>query len=478
MAPALSEIKLTDIDFDTVKACNDKRVVKQYIKLLEADGNFFIDLANCCKNKLLELDPKEYYLLYPRQATHDEIQDAMNDIIEWEVSVKETDAALRKSRLSQKQHEIWEEESKIHVPIRGHEPAVARKNVTNSVEHPRKLQNGSKARTDDVYARDTSKMKEYYNAWDNFNVEAAEAEIDEEELKQEESRRQHFCEMRDKQEIANTSTAVEVDNLPRTVPEAHRKHLADSEKEKGNEAFYAKDFEEAEAYYSRGLHFAPDDPASWANRALVRLKLQKPELALADCEQALSLNPRYMKALHRKGKAFHELRRYEEAVNNFQMALQESPGNTQINGDLMASRRKLRSEVSNDQFVNAPSLATATTRSSCRIEEMSDDDAEGRLSPPPGYMRVMIEEESDSSDEERIAEPAHVESAGVRAKSVFHKVAIEEVSCSEEEEDEIIPAQFSPPLRTSTEITCVANPIIRNADTKGQNVPVVFEDMD
>ena len=67
------------------------------------------------------------------------------------------------------------------------------------------------------------------------------------------------------------------------VPEAHKKHMADSEKEKGNEAFYSRDYDEAEAgeflrisisalrieaYYSRSLQYMADDPSTWSNRAL------------------------------------------------------------------------------------------------------------------------------------------------------------------------------------------------------------------
>merc|ERR1719197_711273 len=135
----------------------------------------------------------------------------------------------------------------------------------------------------------------------------------------------------------NKSTPIRVAGVADGVPEAHRRHMADSEKEKGNEAFYAKDFEEAEAYYSRSLKFKADDPSTWANRGLVRLKLGRAAEALEDCEHGLALNPRYMKALHRKGKALHELNRFEEAVKYFQLALAESPGNTQINGDLMVA---------------------------------------------------------------------------------------------------------------------------------------------
>merc|ERR1719450_566498 len=152
--------------------------------------------------------------------------------------------------------------------------------------------------------------------------------MEREEAEAEEARRRHFDDIRDEQNELHRSAPVKTGNLPENVPEAHRRHMADSEKEKGNEAFYSKDFEEAEAYYSRSLHYRADDPSCWANRALARLKLDNAAGALEDCEHALAINSRYMKALHRKGKALYDLARYEEAVQSFQLALMESPGNT------------------------------------------------------------------------------------------------------------------------------------------------------
>merc|ERR1719311_1891687 len=202
--------------------------------------------------------------------------------------------------------------------------------------------------------------------------------MDAEDAEAEEARRKHFEDMREEQKQVHRSTPVKTGNLPEGVPEAHRRHMADSEKEKGNEAFYSKDFEEAEAYYSRSLHYRADDPSCWANRALARLKLDNAAGALEDCEHALAINSRYMKALHRKGKALYELQRYEEAVQCFQLALMESPGNTQINGDLMVARRKLRSDgpAPPQPKAYAPPSRPRDPRdeSSCIIEEICEEE--------------------------------------------------------------------------------------------------------
>eukprot|EP00929_Paragymnodinium_shiwhaense_P025799 TRINITY_DN15521_c0_g1_i1.p1 TRINITY_DN15521_c0_g1~~TRINITY_DN15521_c0_g1_i1.p1 ORF type:complete len:568 (+),score=172.07 TRINITY_DN15521_c0_g1_i1:111-1814(+) len=416
MGPRLDEIKLEDVDFDSVSACRDKHVIKRYIQLLENDGSYFKDLLNACKEKLLELAPKEYWLMYPKQASDQEVLDAKADLLEWENSVNEIDRSLQDGR----KHQIFDVVSEgVQAPIRGQEPAVARPHL----QKPEK-DRPAPERERDGYARDKTKMKDYYSAWDKIDVDAIEDEMEEDERQEREAQKKHFEDLKAEQDDAHRVTPVSTSASK--VPSAHRKHMADTEKEKGNEAFYAKDFEEAEAYYTRSLQFKADDPSTWANRALVRLKLQRAEGALEDCEHSLALNPRYMKALHRKGKALHDLGRFEDAVRSFQLALAESPGNTQINGDLAVARRKLRTEPSSAPAPGGP-----------RIEELDPvtnlplGSAAPKKAPPvrANYTRVAIEEDSDSESEEEV--PVKLSSG-----QGFRKVVIEEVSESEDEDEE------------------------------------------
>eukprot|EP00928_Gymnodinium_smaydae_P072236 TRINITY_DN55633_c0_g1_i1.p1 TRINITY_DN55633_c0_g1~~TRINITY_DN55633_c0_g1_i1.p1 ORF type:complete len:569 (+),score=184.76 TRINITY_DN55633_c0_g1_i1:89-1795(+) len=440
MAPLhtnLDDIKIEDIDFDVVEECTDKRVIKQYIKLLEADGSYFVDLLNACKGKLLQLAPKEYYLLYPRVATDDEVRDATQDLLDWSEAVAETDKALKNSS----KDKIWADVGpKTDLPIRGQEPVIPRPNLHKAsnriadVERP--------VKESERYARDKTRMKDYYNAWDQIDVDKMEEEMEREEREEEEARKRHFEELKEEQDGMHRTTPIQTTGVGANVPDAHRKHMADCEKEKGNEAFYAKDYEEAEAYYGRSLQYKADDPASWANRALARLKLERPEAALEDCEHALALNPRYMKALHRKGKALYDLQRYEEAVRCFQLALAESPGNTQINGDLMVARRKLRTEPSAPPRSREPvprieelEMEPQKPRNYTRVaieegssdeEEEEDAGASGRPSAP-GFRKVPIESASESEDEPPSRAPAPAAATG------FRKVVIEELSDDEED---------------------------------------------
>merc|ERR1712046_139183 len=132
---------------------------------------------------------------------------------------------------------------------------------------------------------------------------------------------------------------------------------------------------------------------------------------------------------------------YEEAVQSFQLALMESPGNTQINGDLMHARRKLRSDgpappPQPKTFAPPARSKDPRNESSCIIEEVEDDNEDAAGSsvgkgPATGYTRVQIEEDSEDDEEEEVP----------MSKAGFTKVQIEEDSDeSEEGEPEREPA--------------------------------------
>merc|ERR1711924_554216 len=127
----------------------------------------------------------------------------------------------------------------------------------------------------------------------------------------------------------------------------------------------------------------------------------------------------------------------------------ESPGNTQINGDLMVARRKLRSDgpAPPQPKAYAPPSRPRDPRdeSSCIIEEICEEEEEDKskgtsgVPPAAGYTRVQIEEDSDSEEGEPEREPAANPGQGDCSKAPiatgFHKVQIQEASDSEEEDE-------------------------------------------
>ena len=74
--------------------------------------------------------------------------------------------------------------------------------------------------------------------------------------------------------------------------------------------------------------------ASYCNRAFAYLKKKDFQKALTDCEESIQLNPKYVKAHHRKGKAYQGLKNHEMAYKAFKEALKLEPDNKEINGEL------------------------------------------------------------------------------------------------------------------------------------------------
>ena len=73
------------------------------------------------------------------------------------------------------------------------------------------------------------------------------------------------------------------------MSEVERTYKAESEKTKGNEFFKSGEYEDAFLCYTRSIILDDMITATYSNRAIVNLKLNKLELAESDCNRALEL---------------------------------------------------------------------------------------------------------------------------------------------------------------------------------------------
>lgn len=109
---------------------------------------------------------------------------------------------------------------------------------------------------------------------------------------------------------------------------------------------------------------------------------------IEDADKAIELKPGYLKAHHRRGKAYAALNKHDDAIKDFQYILEEEPENKDVNKDLMEARRKLKQDEE---------------KSTITIEEEVEDvpintKKEEKKDKNNKFVRVAIEE--DSSDEE------------------------------------------------------------------------------
>jgi len=59
MFTPLEDIKLETIDFNWIRETTKISHLKRAIKLIEMDGNYFIDLKDACYDRIGELDPAQ-----------------------------------------------------------------------------------------------------------------------------------------------------------------------------------------------------------------------------------------------------------------------------------------------------------------------------------------------------------------------------------------------------------------------------------
>ncbi|KAK0063583.1 RNA polymerase II-associated protein 3 [Biomphalaria pfeifferi] len=115
-------------------------------------------------------------------------------------------------------------------------------------------------------------------------------------------------------------------------PTEHRadwQTLLCEEKKKGNELYKLGQLEQAIEAYSKGLMFDPTNSLLLSNRAQAFLKLNKYTECESDCTLSLTGAPLFVKSYLRRATARLALGKLEEAVRDFQRALELEPNNKQ-----------------------------------------------------------------------------------------------------------------------------------------------------
>ncbi|KAI8065174.1 hypothetical protein BC940DRAFT_356706 [Gongronella butleri] len=95
-----------------------------------------------------------------------------------------------------------------------------------------------------------------------------------------------------------------------------RAKVAQGLKEKGNKMFGAKKYEEAIDAYTQAIRFKKD-PIFFSNRAACHSFLGNNKQVIADSNEALALDPTYIKAINRRAQAFEKENQLEDALYDF-----------------------------------------------------------------------------------------------------------------------------------------------------------------
>jgi len=114
--------------------------------------------------------------------------------------------------------------------------------------------------------------------------------------------------------------------------EAAKIRLCEEVKNRAKGAFAQKDMPSAELLYGKAIDVLATMPGKseaplYSNRAMVRLNLNKVELALEDANKCIEIDAKFVKAYHRKAQALTRLGEWDDAIKAAEEGLKIEPEN-------------------------------------------------------------------------------------------------------------------------------------------------------
>ncbi|XP_076593769.1 sperm-associated antigen 1 isoform X1 [Chaetodon auriga] len=310
------KVPVEHLDYDYIEKCRDVKYLEKILRVLRSgDEGIYPHLIKFCESHLEKLDPrsralrKENPVATAASLSKDEWSRIVDELKAWQEETKKTEISLQ-------QQSMFDDPVKENMPpIRGSNCPVPLRQTSV----PKEKRNSS-----------THILPRDYREWDKFDVEKECERIDGNVVKN------------DPPAIINTrypkiKTAVDASLL------THQEKLllANREKDKGNEAFRASDYEEAVAYYSRSLSIVPT-VAAYNNRAQTEINLKHWHNAMRDCQWVLTLEPGNMKALLRRATVNYHMGNCQMAADDLRMVLQEQPRNAAATQLLSETEKKMK----------------------------------------------------------------------------------------------------------------------------------------
>ncbi|CAK7268371.1 hypothetical protein SEPCBS119000_003027 [Sporothrix epigloea] len=128
----------------------------------------------------------------------------------------------------------------------------------------------------------------------------------------------------------------------------------DRMKEEGNREYKAGRWQEAIDKYTDALSIDPSNRGINSkllqNRALCRLKLKQYNEAIADCDNAISLDPSYSKARRTKANAYGLAERWEDAVREWKALAEREPEDRTVLKEVKRAEMELKKSQRKDYY--------------------------------------------------------------------------------------------------------------------------------
>jgi len=296
------DIPVDNLSYEYIESCKDVKKLERIIKILRSgEEGYYPDLQKTAEERLQSLSPNNRHLRFPEPALNQ--HNFSNE--EW--NTIKTDVSNWKKEISVKDLRLTEENNNsmdgIEVPPIRQLPH--KKNI------PEKIENVPIPKTRIID----------YTAWDKYDADTELLKMDM-ETEQSQDR-----EIEEKEKLLKQAEKDRLELIVKDaekLSETERRALAEQEKDRGNEYYQAKEYTEAEKYYTLSLAIWPT-PKAYNNRAACYLKQCKYSAALADANSTLALEPDNIKALFRRGVALQHKNKFREALADMAAILKQQP---------------------------------------------------------------------------------------------------------------------------------------------------------
>jgi serine/threonine-protein phosphatase 5 len=125
-----------------------------------------------------------------------------------------------------------------------------------------------------------------------------------------------------KKDCWDSTKADLMSSLPVTQEDLDR---AESHKTNANQLFAQKKFKDAVQEYTLAISYNPLQPTYYGNRAFAYIKQELYGAALLDANEAIALDPAYVKAYYRRAVAQMALGKLKEALADFKSVVKVAP---------------------------------------------------------------------------------------------------------------------------------------------------------
>eukprot|EP01036_Dinobryon_divergens_P048033 gene48033-64455_t len=153
-------------------------------------------------------------------------------------------------------------------------------------------------------------------------------------------------------------------------------------KDEGNKFLTEHRYAQAAEKYTEAINLCPN-ATFYSNRALALIKLESYGSAIADANEAINLDPKYVKSYYRRGSANFALGKLKLALKDFKAVVKIVPNDPEAKKKLAACEKAARQEAFSKAIVSDVSeepLSQSIHVEDITIEESYDGP---RLESPP-----------------------------------------------------------------------------------------------